>query len=68
MNRWPCADCGADCFPTREDVGKTVLCSRCKAHYKDNGPCDEGKPVNSPHREHGNGPVLPDDFDFMKYL
>jgi len=25
-------------------------CALCTAHYRDNGPCDEGKPVASPHR------------------
>jgi len=25
-------------------------CNLCSAHYGDAQPCDEGKPVNSPHR------------------
>jgi hypothetical protein len=25
-------------------------CPLCASHYGDNGTCDEGKPVNSPHR------------------
>ncbi|MDH5279565.1 MAG: hypothetical protein OEW52_00280 [Thermoleophilia bacterium] len=28
----------------------TVSCAVCAAHYGDAEPCDEGKPVNSPHR------------------
>jgi len=25
-------------------------CDKCAVHYGDDGVCDEGKPVNSPHR------------------
>jgi hypothetical protein len=33
---------------TRHDA---VACTLCRRHYGDAGPCDEGKPVNSPHRK-----------------
>ena len=26
-------------------------CAACREHYGDDGPCDEGKAVASPHRE-----------------
>lgn len=29
---------------------KQIVCIPCQRHYKDTLPCDEGKPVNSPHR------------------
>ena len=30
---------------------KVVRCALCAAHYGDDGVCDHGKPVNSPHRQ-----------------
>ena len=35
----------------REPHNRKPLCPACAAHYGDNLPCDEGKPVNSPHRK-----------------
>lgn len=36
-----------------EDASRSVPapCSACLTHYGDNGVCDEGKPLNSPHRK-----------------
>lgn len=28
----------------------SATCEPCQKHYGDSGPCDEGKPVASPHR------------------
>jgi len=39
----------ASLSPIREHMPK--VCVLCKSHYGDNEPCDEGKPVNSPHRQ-----------------
>lgn len=33
----------------------TKPCTLCRNHYGDNGPCDEGKPVLSPHRSYAPG-------------
>lgn len=31
--------------------GVRRVCALCLAHYGDNGQCDEGKPIASPHRK-----------------
>jgi hypothetical protein len=41
------AECACSCHGRR--------CGKCARHYGDEGTCDEGKPVNSPHRIRATG-------------
>lgn len=59
-----CDECGEE-FPLDEDMyhhgsrllcetchelAKESVCEKCAEHYGDDGVCDEGRPVASPHR------------------
>src|SRR5574340_63321 len=46
-------------FPV-ENTMPILLCAACANHYNDTGPCDQGGPLNSPHRRGVPIPILPD--------
>lgn len=52
-----CPECGHMGYAeSQEDFDARIgRCQLCTKHYGDDGPCDEGKPVNSPHRRGRGG-------------
>lgn len=43
-----------------------LLCEACCRHYGDLGPCDEGKPLASPHRKGVRLPKVPCSMEVAK--